>query len=310
MTPPPGWYRDPSAPHLERWWDGTAWSEHRRSPETVPLPLVVPAARRPARARAVALAAAGSVLAAAIVTGAVLLHDGGDGGDRGDGATSTAPGGPAATDTATAPAAPPDSSGPSGRAGPSDASVVVDQLNGITLPLPAGWEAPQNVSQDDVVMTTHGVYDCPAGRGLCRHGLVSTLTPASSDGARPETLARNDIADAADAAYGRNAAGDTPYDGITAHQDVAAGQVAVAGRAGYFVRRRVRTAKGPGGYVESLAFSSSTGVGAPVIVRFVLDAGPDGPPLADIDRITKGIRPIGATGADGGVGSSIGPSSG
>ncbi|MFF0965103.1 DUF2510 domain-containing protein [Streptomyces sp. NPDC003703] len=308
MTPPAGWYRDPSAPHLERWWDGTAWSEHRRSPETVPLPLVVPAARRPARARAVALAAAGSVLAAAIVTGAVLLHDGGGGGDRGDGATRTAPGGPAATDTATAPApaapaTPPDSSGP------SDASVVVDQLNGITLPLPTGWEAPRDVSQDDVVMTTHGVYDCPAGRGLCRHGLVSTLTPASSEGARPESLARNDIADAADAAYGRNAAGDTPYDGITAHQDVAAGPVAVAGRAGYFVRRRVRTAKGPGGYVESLAFSSSTGVEAPVVVRFVLDAGPDGPPLADIDRITKGIRPIGATGADGGVGSSIGPSS-
>ncbi|WP_158679387.1 DUF2510 domain-containing protein, partial [Streptomyces sp. Tu 6176] len=23
MTPPAGWYRDPSAPHLERWWDGT-----------------------------------------------------------------------------------------------------------------------------------------------------------------------------------------------------------------------------------------------------------------------------------------------
>ncbi|MCT7352528.1 DUF2510 domain-containing protein, partial [Streptomyces sp. 15-116A] len=27
MTPPPGWYRDPKAPHLERWWDGTAWTE-------------------------------------------------------------------------------------------------------------------------------------------------------------------------------------------------------------------------------------------------------------------------------------------
>ncbi|MFD5455748.1 DUF2510 domain-containing protein, partial [Streptomyces olivaceus] len=33
MTPPPGWYRDPSAPHQERWWDGTAWTEHRRTPE-------------------------------------------------------------------------------------------------------------------------------------------------------------------------------------------------------------------------------------------------------------------------------------
>ncbi|MGW4107152.1 DUF2510 domain-containing protein, partial [Streptomyces sp. NPDC004976] len=32
MTPPPGWYRDPHAPHLERWWDGTAWTEYRRGP--------------------------------------------------------------------------------------------------------------------------------------------------------------------------------------------------------------------------------------------------------------------------------------
>ncbi|MFD3933449.1 DUF2510 domain-containing protein, partial [Streptomyces sp. NPDC058614] len=32
-TPPPGWYRDPSYPHVERWWDGTAWTDHRREPE-------------------------------------------------------------------------------------------------------------------------------------------------------------------------------------------------------------------------------------------------------------------------------------
>jgi len=28
--PPPGWYRDPEAPELQRWWDGSQWSEHRR----------------------------------------------------------------------------------------------------------------------------------------------------------------------------------------------------------------------------------------------------------------------------------------
>ncbi|MFD3827410.1 DUF2510 domain-containing protein, partial [Streptomyces sp. NPDC058625] len=33
MTPAPGWYPDPHAPHLERWWDGTVWTEHRRTPE-------------------------------------------------------------------------------------------------------------------------------------------------------------------------------------------------------------------------------------------------------------------------------------
>ncbi|MFI6643233.1 DUF2510 domain-containing protein [Streptomyces sp. NPDC050504] len=32
MTTPPGWYPDPSAPTLERWWDGTAWTGHTRPP--------------------------------------------------------------------------------------------------------------------------------------------------------------------------------------------------------------------------------------------------------------------------------------
>lgn len=44
---------------------------------------------------------------------------------------------------------------------------------------------------------------------------------------------------------------------------------------------------GPGGYVESLAFPSGVGSRALVIVRFVFDAGADGPPLTDMDRITE-----------------------
>ena len=30
--PAAGWYRDAVDPSLERWWDGTAWSEHTRPP--------------------------------------------------------------------------------------------------------------------------------------------------------------------------------------------------------------------------------------------------------------------------------------
>jgi hypothetical protein len=185
--------------------------------------------------------------------------------------------------------------------------VVVDQLNGITLPVPEGWEKPQYVADDKVVMTTHGTYDCPTRTGLCRHGLVLTLTGSATDAASPKALAEEDIEKAADLAYDENAAGQRLYGGITSHRAVASGQIAVAGRAGYFVRWRVRTAEGPGGYVESLVFPSSVGSEAPVVVRFVLDAGPDGPPLSDIDRIRKGIRPLGDAGTSGGVGSSIGP---
>ncbi|MER6982516.1 DUF2510 domain-containing protein [Streptomyces carpinensis] len=303
MTPPPGWYRDPSAPHLERWWDGTAWTDHRRAPEAPqpmpPTPPPPPAGGGSTRAKAVALTTAGAVLFAAIVTGAVVL-----GRDDGSGSgVRAAPSYPSATTAAPSTVAP--SSSPSAT---GDPSVVVDQLDGITLPLPDGWEKPQYAADDDAVMTTRGTYDCPARTGVCRHGVVITRTASGTDLTAPKALAERDIADAADQAYDENAAGQRLYGGITSHRAVASGQIAVAGRAGYFVRWRVRTALGPGGYVESLVFPSSVGTEAPVVVRFVFDAGPDGPPLSDIERITKGIRPVGDAATGGGVGSSIGPS--
>ncbi|MFD3501111.1 DUF2510 domain-containing protein [Streptomyces sp. NPDC058676] len=297
MTPPPGWYPDPSAPHLERWWDGAAWTGHLRAPE-------VPGAPQPAdgvsgRARAVALTTAAVVLVAAIVTGVAVLGEDDDAGVPAAESLPTAVTSTAPTDTPT-----PTGSESSGAA----PDVVVDELNGITLPLPEGWTPPKNVAEDDVVMTTDdGTYDCPAGVGTCRHGLVLTRTVTENDEKSPETLAEQDIPEAADSAYDRDSLDRRLYGGIESHETVGSGPVAVAGRAGYFVRWRVRTAQGPGGYVQSLAFRSSVGSEAPVIVRFVFDAGPDGPPLADMDRITKGIRPIGDADTGGGVGSSIGP---
>lgn len=305
MTPPPGWYRDPSYPLVERWWDGTAWTEHRRPPETVRQPLPARPETRPpggasGRAKAVALGAAAVVLVAAIVTGAVLLRLG-----HGDGETAAqttpAVASPADTDGPT-----PTPSGPSPSAG--DPSVVVDQLNGITLPLRTGWTRPKYVADHDVVMTTPGTYDCPGDPGLCRHGQVSSRTATATDVTSPKTLAQGDIKDATDSVYDRDLLGSRPFRGVTSHTLVKAGSVAVAGRAGYFVRWKVKTRVGPGGYVESLAFPSSVGTQALVIVRFAFDAGADGPPLSDMDRITRGIRSVGGTNAGGGVGSSIGPS--
>ncbi|MEU0587711.1 DUF2510 domain-containing protein [Streptomyces sp. NPDC006132] len=304
MTPPPGWYPDPHAPHLQRWWDGTAWTEHRRAPEAPGGPVLPPPGGGTGRAKAVAVTAAGAVLVAAIVTAAVAFDGDGDGGGTDARSAPTAP-------ASTSPTGPPEPApGASASGTPADAgpAVVEDQLNGVTFPLLDGWVRPQHIAQDDVVMTTDGTYDCPGGVGLCRHGLVLSRTVTENDEKSPEALAEADIKDAADEAYDRDRLGRELHGGIESHQVVKSGPVAVAGRAGYLVRWRVHTAKGPGGYVQSLVFPSSVGTESPVLVRYVFDAGGDGPPLADMDRITKGIRPFGDADTGGGVGSSIGPS--
>ncbi|MET8568331.1 DUF2510 domain-containing protein [Streptomyces sp. NPDC004783] len=298
MTPPPGWYRDPSAPHHERWWDGTAWTEHRRAPEAFGPPVPPPPRRSGGRGKAVALTAAAAVLVAAVVTGAVLL------GEDGTGAPPrTSPTAPASPSTA--PTSGPPSPSPSVSDGPA---VVEDQLNGITFPLPDGWVLPEYVTQDDAVMTTDGTYKCPADGSVCRHGLVISRTVTANAENSPKILAEQDIEDAADDAYERNPVGSKPFGGIRSHEVVGSGAVAVAGRAGYYVRWRVTTAEGPGGYVQSMVFPSTVGTESPVLVRYVFDAGEDGPPLADMDRITEGIRPAGDAATGGGAGSGIGPS--
>jgi hypothetical protein len=281
MTPPPGWYRDPSYPLDERWWDGAAWTDHRRGPEASEVP---PVPREPVgggfgRAKAVALVTAGVVLVASIVTGVFVLG-------RED------VGGAAAARTAL-PVAPEQTTDSDSDPSSGDPSVVVDELNGIALPLFDGWVRAQDVTEDDVLMTTPGTYDCPGDPGVCRHGRVVSRT-VTADGERsPKVLAERDIADAASAAYDRDLLDNRPFRGVTSHRQLRASPVAVAGGIGYLVRWQVRTRVGPGGYVESLAFPSDAGSRALVIVRFAFDAGADGPPLTDMDRITEGIRPVG-----------------
>ncbi|MFK4102269.1 DUF2510 domain-containing protein [Streptomyces sp. NPDC019531] len=250
-TLPPGWYPDPNAPHLERWWDGTTWTDHRRAPEAPGPPR--PADGASGRAKAVALTVSGVVLGAAIVSGAFALARGhGD-----DVVADTAP-------TVTTPPPSPTSAAP---------SRLVDELDGISLPLPDGWVPSRYVTRDNVVMTTEG-------------GKVFSRKLSVNSGESPASLAEKDVPQAADSSYG----------GIRSHLVVRSERVAVAGCAGYLVRWRVRTAEGPGGYVQSLAFGPRAGdeTQAPetVVVRFAFDAGPDGPPLADMDRITEGIRSV------------------
>lgn len=301
MTTPPGWYADPGVPGGERWWDGNGWTAHTR-------PLGGAASyqqasqqtRSAVRGRSAVLGGVvgGLVLVAAIVAGITLLGDDG---------TKTVP---RSAPTTSEPAPGPTGGGgdESPTAGPTaDPTVLVDQLNGITLPIPDDWEKSDSVVDRAVTMTTVADYECPGQKSrYCRYGRVMSSTATQTDAATPEALAKEDIQDASDALYDEDSIGEAFYGGVTSHTVVKSGAVTVAGRTGYLVRWKVETGSGPGGYVQSLAFPSTIGAESLIVVRFAFDAGPKGPPLSGMDTITKGIRAIGDT--TGGVGSSIGPS--
>lgn len=190
----------------------------------------VPAAAAPGQGRyctkVVALAAVGAVLVAGAVTGGVLLL-----GKDGDGGQETR----TATTSPTSDADGNDSPSPTKPATASptgDPSVVVDDLNGITFPIPDGWEDGDRSGEEDAVLVTDGTFDCPGEGGVCRGGVVVSRTVTGSDETSPKTLAENDIEDAANDAFDRDVLDRQPYDGITGHEVVGSGSVAVAGRAG------------------------------------------------------------------------------
>ena len=309
MTSPPGWYPDPSSPSMERWWDGSAWTEHRRTPSpsappTVPTgfgPVQPPDGAGAGRGRTVALVAVALVVVAALVVGGVVLLGGGE--EAQPEADRPSPPATYGTGSPSSPGSP----SPEGTAG-GDSSVVVDDLNGITFPVPDGWAKAKYTVDDSILLTTEDTYDCPGEGTFCRRGRISSATVTGSDESDPKAVARRDIPKAASHFYGKDELDQQPYGGITSHKKIKEGAVAVAGRAGYMVRWRVNTKAGSGGYVESLVFPSNTGGQSLVCVRFAFDAGDDGPPLSDLDKITKGIRAIGDSAGDGGVGSGITPS--
>ncbi|WP_328324890.1 MULTISPECIES: DUF2510 domain-containing protein [unclassified Streptomyces] len=330
-TTPPGWYPDTGLTATERWWDGAAWTAHTRPLDAVPQqsgpapqgtggfgppqpgthpvphgfgppPAPVPAVRRGPGGlpRAVPIAV-GAVAAAALAVTVVVavVNSGGDSG--------TAPA-PAATGApASRPATAAGKHGSKAGAPPADdPSLLVDELNGITLPVPDGWEKPTSTVDDVTTMETSHSYECPGdSASFCYHGRVTSRTADETELPSAEAVAKADIKDAADSSYDRDLVGDLNYDGITSHTRLESRSVTVAGRTGYLVRWRVRTGAGPGGYVQTVAFPSPLGSESMVVVRLAFDAGPDGPPLGGMDTITSGIRPVGDA-TSGGVGSSIG----
>ncbi|MFI6939875.1 DUF2510 domain-containing protein [Streptomyces sp. NPDC050418] len=342
---PAGWYQDPEAPSHERWWDGTAWTPHTRVAQAQaaaghglapadpaqqtgqhpgqfgppagqqsgqfgesgqfgqpgqfgpPAP-AAGSGRTGGRGKLVAMVAAGVVLVASIVTGVVVL--GKDDKPDPNASTRSSP-----TAEGVGPDDKPEPTTPASSPPEKDANVLEDQLNGITLPIPEGWEKPDSTVEKAVTMTTEGTYDCPGDSGFCRHGRVTSRTVRSGAGSDPEVAAKSDIREAAYSSYDRDIVERKPYNGIRSTSELKSEQVVVAGSTGYLVRWRVKTEAGGGGYVQSVVFPKP-GSESLIVVRLAFDAE-DGPPLALMDTITSGIRRIGDKGDNGGVGSTIKP---
>ncbi|MFF2021392.1 DUF2510 domain-containing protein [Streptomyces sp. NPDC058171] len=324
MTPP-GWYPDPGqtsdGPPTERWWDGTAWTEQTRvlgasgawGPPTAPSwPVAPPTSKR----RKAIRAAIGTAVALAVLGGlaggvyALTLDD--DGGDDRTApaptASSAAPEGTQSPDGAqppgggpedAVPSTPDGSGGPGGRDGggpsgpgvpeqgapPLEKGYATDLASGISLPVPQGWTGQSSPIGAQV---TTGPYKCPGdAKNMCaRAGANSGPAKAfKRNQSSAEAIAKADIKEAAEEAYGKSS-----YGGITSHSEVAARSATVAGGKGYLVRWKVITEKGDDGYVQTLAFPSPRDKGQFVVVRFGFDVNDKAPELSVMDDITKGIK--------------------
>ena len=104
-----------------------------------------------------------------------------------------------------------------------DPSHLVDQLNGITIPVLDGWEKADNTVGSDPTIWTPDTYDCPGEGSFCRHGTVYSRTATATDERSPKALALGDIKDAADRAYDQDAIGRELFGGITRHEKVKEG---------------------------------------------------------------------------------------
>ncbi|WP_431960635.1 DUF2510 domain-containing protein [Actinacidiphila sp. bgisy160] len=310
MTTPPGWYPEPgqtgNGPALERWWDGTEWTEYTRTaqppapafgapgtPGAPPYPADVLSGGGGGGRRggviAIAVVAA-LVVVGAVIGGVVALNRGGDAPAAAPGPSASAPhpdsgdGGP--------------DGGPGGGPSPapdSEPGFAVDALDGISVPVPDGWQG--TTDRYGRAALTVGPYACPGDSSrTCVRGGVTT-EPAYAAGIKattPKAAATEDIARNAAESYG-----DEIYGAITSHEVTGSGAVTVAGQKGYYVRWKVVTKNGDDGHVQSLVFPSPKDPGKLVLVRYGFDVNPKAPGLAVMDEITKGIKASGSAGGTG-----------
>ncbi|WP_313896883.1 DUF2510 domain-containing protein [Streptomyces sp. GC420] len=293
---PPGWYPDPGhtgeGPLLERWWDGTAWTDHTRMPGGYPVP--PPASRGGGVARkAVAIGAAVVVLAAAVVGGVYLVN--GDGGSRDQSARSgqsptPSPSRPGGEDDGRGR---PDADGERGQGLPGlEKGYATDIAGGISIPVPDGWTGQSGLTGAGVSTGSHA---CPgdSGQTCVRAGVSSVLAEGLKLKSRTaEAAAKEDIESNAEESYGGES-----YGSLSSHEQLKSEAVTVAGQKGYLVRWKVVTSKGDDGYVQSLVFPSPANEDLLVVVRSGFDINDKAPELSVMDEITEGIKAADVPGA-------------
>ncbi|WP_434599196.1 DUF2510 domain-containing protein [Streptomyces sp. A5-4] len=307
---PPGWHSDPGhtgdGPALQRWWDGSRWTDETRPapPPHIPGPGAAwppPEPKAPnRRARAAVAAAVAVAVLAAVGGGAYLLGSsddsgndrdaagssaapspddgGGDGKGDGEGQEPKEPGGPGGESAA--PEAP-----------PAEDGFATDGAAGVSLPVLDGWTGKSG--RVGATLST-GEHPCPgdAGESCQRGGVFSAPALAlGSKATEAKAAAEADIAGNAKESYGGKS-----YGKITSHEQLKAEAVEVAGQKGFLVRWKVVTQKGDDGYVQSLAFPSPSVKGRLVIVRSGFDISDKAPGLPVMDKITDGIKAAKGTG--------------
>lgn len=321
-TTPPGWYPEPghtgNGPAMERWWDGSAWTEYTRTAPVAPTaqPGVQPGVqpgyaypypsgpsgdivaspggggRRPGTV-AIAIMAA-LVLIGAVVAGILVLGKGSSKKDDAKNTPSPAISAPHRKGGGGQPA--PQPSGGTQSPG-SGGGKAVDGYDGISLPVLDGWTGATGQNGIGANVTTGG-YPCPGdpSQPCVRGGVFAEPAAAAKITATsPEAAAKADIAPNAADSYSTDI-----YGATTSHQQVASQAVTVAGQQGYMVRWRITTKSGTSGYVESLVFPSPSNSSKLVLVRFGFDIGGQAPGVDVMDRITQGIK-ADSSGSQGGT---------
>lgn len=309
-TTPPGWYPEPgntgNGPAMERWWDGSAWTEYTRTAPGLPAPQQYPypsgdviaspgGGGRRTSAVVIAIVAA-LVLIGGVVAGIMVLGKSDDSKDTAGKPTPSAGAphhkGPVSPGTPT----------PSAPQGRGDSTKAVDAYDGISLPVLADWTGTSGSNGIGANVVTGG-YPCPgdSSQDCVRGGAFAEPAQALKlTSTTAEAAAKEDIAPNAANSYSTDI-----YGATTSHQQVLSAPVTVAGQQGYLVRWKLATKSGTNGYVESLVFPSPSNAKHLVVVRFGFDIGPQAPGVDVMDRITQGIKADSSGGTPGTPGTGV-----